>query len=95
MTDVFQGITDIQNILRGLMLRMDAQGRHLDELTNDIRCSMECKNKWNWYRSKRMKPCIWLRNSEAVKRKYYGSSVDFDYILYEFLSYIFLYFVLP
>lgn len=35
--DIFQGITSTQNALVGLMLRMDAQGRHLDELTNVIR----------------------------------------------------------
>lgn len=35
--DIFQGITSAQNALVGFMLRMDAQGRHLDELTNVIR----------------------------------------------------------
>lgn len=35
--DIFQGITSTQNALVGFMLRMDAQGRHLDELTNVIR----------------------------------------------------------
>lgn len=35
--DIFQGITSTQNALLGFMLRMDAQGRHLDELTNVIR----------------------------------------------------------
>lgn len=35
--DIFQGITSTQNALVGFMLRMDAQGRHLDKLTNVIR----------------------------------------------------------
>lgn len=35
--DIFQGITSTQNALVGFMLRMDAQGRHLDELMNVIR----------------------------------------------------------
>lgn len=35
--DIFQGITSTQNALLGFMLRMDAQGWHLDELKNVIR----------------------------------------------------------
>ncbi|XP_062589274.1 uncharacterized protein LOC134250924 [Saccostrea cucullata] len=37
MRDVMHGITNIQNTLANLLLRIDGQGRHLDEVTKDIR----------------------------------------------------------
>ncbi|XP_061180836.1 uncharacterized protein LOC133189495 [Saccostrea echinata] len=37
MRDVMHGINNIQNTLANLLLRIDGQGRHLDEVTKDIR----------------------------------------------------------
>lgn len=36
MRDVMQGISNIQNTLANLLLRIDGQGRQLDAVTNEI-----------------------------------------------------------
>lgn len=54
----------------GVMLRIDAKGRHLDELA---------KNIWGKHGMQEqigLVPWILLRNLEAINRKCYGSSED-------------------